>query len=641
MDKDVRNAIERATQKARHILEEDFAEQLDGVFDVRADGRVAEKGGKHLTGRQHLLRDKIVAAIEHKRSVGMKPAEAVADYIRDAAFTTLNRFVALKMLEARDLVQECISRGDASSGFAEFCGLAPAVKIANGAGYRIYIESIFDELSTEVKVLFDRRDAASVLWPKKATFDELLAILNAEDLKGVWNEDETIGWVYQFFNSGEERRKMRDESQAPRNSRELAIRNQFFTPQYVVQFLCDNTLGRIWYEMRKGDTRLGAFCEYMVKPPDDGVVAKKDPRDIRIIDPACGSGHFLLYCFIVLLLIYEEAWADEVAPGYAATGRTLRSDYPTLEDLRKAAPQLILLHNLHGVDIDPRCAQIAQLALWMRAQRAFKEAGIQRGERPIIRRANVVIAEPMPGDIELVEEFAATLRPAIIGKLFEEIVYEMRLAGEMGPLLQIERKLAVSIEKARVAFAEQQKHDAGFLPGLAPVKRQAELDLSGIDNSAFFEKAEEQIFASLKKFVSDAVNGRGTRRKLFADDAEQGIAFVELMGRKFDVVLMNPPFGAGSLVAKKEYEKNYPRTKNDLFAAFVERGVELLHPHGMLGAITSRTGFFLSSFQRWREEILLKEAQPVVFADLGFGVLDSAMVEVAAYCLEKGRREAA
>ena len=205
MDKDVRNAIERATQKGRRILEEDFAEQLDGVFDVRADGRVAEKGGKHLTSRQHLLRDKIVAAIEHKRSLGMKPAEAVADYIRDSAFTTLNRFVALKMLEARDLVQECISRGDVSNGFAEFCGLAPAIKIANGSGYRLYIESIFDELSTEVKVLFDRRDAASVLWPNKATFDELLAILNADELKGVWNEDETIGWVYQFFNSNEER----------------------------------------------------------------------------------------------------------------------------------------------------------------------------------------------------------------------------------------------------------------------------------------------------------------------------------------------------------------------------------------------------------------------------------------------------
>jgi hypothetical protein len=640
VDKDTRNAIERATQKARRLLEEDFAEQLDGVFDVRADGRIASKGGAHLTGRQHLLRDKIVAAIEHKRSAGMKPEEAVADYVRDAAFTALNRFSALKMLEARELVQECVSRGDASSGFAEFCGLAPSLKTADGAGYRLYIESIFDELSTEVKVLFDRRDPASVLWPRKLAFDDLLAILNHADLAGIWSEDETIGWVYQFFNSGEERRKMRDESQAPRNSRELAIRNQFFTPSYVVQFLCDNTLGRIWHGMRGGDTRLSAVCEYLVHNVDGDADcaderAKKDPRDIRIIDPACGSGHFLLYCFLLLLIIYEEAWADHASPESGATGKTLRADYPTLEELRKAAPALILSHNLHGVDIDPRCAQIAQLALWMRGQRAFKEAGVSRSDRPVIRRANIVIAEPMPGDTKLLDEFAATLRPAFMASLFKEIVSEMRLAGEMGALLPIERKLSTSIHSARMAFSEQANRSEVFLPGLAPVKRQGELDLSGIDNFAFFEKAEEQILGSLQKYVSDAVNGRGTRRRLFADDAEQGIAFVETMGRKFDVVLMNPPFGAGSLVAKKEFESSYPRTKNDVYAAFVERGIEMLHELGMLGAITSRTGFFLSSFQRWREEILLKEAPPVVVADLGYGVLDSAMVEVAAYCLEK------
>jgi hypothetical protein len=646
MDKETRNAIERATQKARRLLEEDFAEQLDGVFDVRADGRIASKGGAHLSGRQHLLRDKIVAAIEHKRSAGMKPEEAVADYVRDAAFTALNRFAALKMLEARELVQECVSRGDASSGFSEFCGLAPALKTADGLGYRLYIESIFDELSTEVKVLFDRRDPASVLWPRKLAFDDLLAILNHADLAGIWSEDETIGWVYQFFNSGEERRKMRDESQAPRNSRELAIRNQFFTPSYVVQFLCDNTLGRIWHGMRGGDTRLSTVCEYLVHNADaeedsDDARAKKDPRDIRIIDPACGSGHFLLYCFLLLLIIYEEAWADEASPESGATGRALRADYPTLEELRKAAPALILSHNLHGVDIDPRCAQIAQLALWMRGQRAFKEAGVLRSDRPVIRRANIVIAEPMPGDAKLLDEFAATLRPAFMASLFKEIVSEMRLAGEMGALLPIERKLSTSIQSARVAFAEQTKRSEDFLPGFAPVKRQGELDLSGIDNFAFFERAEGQILDSLQKYVSDAINGRGTRRRLFADDAEQGIAFVETMGRKYDVVLMNPPFGAGSLIAKSEFERSYPRTKNDVYAAFVERGIELLHPHAMLGAITSRTGFFLSSFQKWREEVLLKEAPPVVFADLGYGVLDSAMVEVAAYCLTKNEGVAA
>ncbi len=96
---------------------------------------------------------------------------------------------------------------------------------------------------------------------------------------------------------------------------------------------------------------------------------------------------------------------------------------------------------------------------------------------------------------------------------------------------------------------------------------------------------------------------------------------------------MNPPFGAG---ARREegLRARLSQTRNDVFAAFVERGIGLLNPRGRLGAITSRNGFFLSSFQKWREEILLAKAPPIVFADLGYGVLDSAMVETAAYCLE-------
>ena len=84
-------------------------------------------------------------------------------------------------------------------------------------------------------MLFDRRDPASVLWPKRSTFEALLNVLNAQELKEIWADDETIGWVYQFYNSKEERQAMRDPkqggSQAPRNSRELAVRNQFFTRQ--------------------------------------------------------------------------------------------------------------------------------------------------------------------------------------------------------------------------------------------------------------------------------------------------------------------------------------------------------------------------------------------------------------------------
>ena len=644
MDKDTRNAIERAAQRARQALEEDFTTQLGGTFDVQASGKIAAASGAHLSAEQRFRRDKIIAAIEHKRASGMKPAAAVADFVRDAAFTTLNRFVALKLLETRDLVQECITKGEQSSGFGEFCGMAPGVALLpDGAGYRLYLESLFDELSTGVKVLFDRRDAASLLWPKRATFEALLEILNGEELTGVWAEDETIGWFYQFFNSGDERKKMRDESQAPRNSRELAVRNQFFTPRYVVQFLTDNTLGRTWFEMRNEKTALAERCEYLVRPVDEPAQSRemKDPRNLRILDPACGSGHFLLYSFDLLLTIYEEAWeAGASVPASQATGRTLQEDYPELETLRQAVPALILEHNLYGVDIDPRCAQIAALALWLRAQRAYKELGITPGERRAIHGTHIVVAEPMPGDETLIKEFAAQLNPPLLGDLFEKMVSEMRLAGDLGTLLRVEDGIETELAKARKQFVKQHEN-TGFLPGMETKRSQAELDLSGIDDERFFQEAESIIVSALRDYAESAVGGAHVRRRLFAGDSAQGIALIDIVQTRFDVVLMNPPFGAGSLKAKKEFEKSYPRTKNDVYAAFVERGIQLLHPGGLLGAITSRTGFFLSSFQKWREEILLKEAPPVVFADLGHGVMDAAMVEAAAYCLEKGRGGAA
>ncbi|MEU5880835.1 DNA methyltransferase [Spirillospora sp. NPDC047279] len=605
MDKQARNAIDRATQRARSLLEDEFAEQLEADFDVLRSGKVATQHSPHLTPHQVYQRRKIVAVLEHRLATGMSTASAVTDYIRESAFTTLNRFVALKMLEARELVQECVSKGEESVGYREFCGMASGLPLLpGGAGYRLYIESLFDELSTEVKVLFDRRDPASVLWPRRAPFDELLAILNAQDLAGIWAEDETIGWFYQYFNSENERRRMRDESQAPRNGRELAIRNQFFTPRYVVQFLTDNTLGRIWYEMRGTDTALAERCEYMVCRPGEQFAprSKKDPRDIRVLDPACGSGHFLLYAFDLLIMIYEEAYVDAESPASEVTGRTLAEDYTTLEALRQAIPSLVLAHNLHGVDIDPRCAQIAQLALWLRAQRAYRDFGIGRNARTPIRRSNIIIAEPLVADDQVAADFVGRLNDPELAQILKELVGSLALAGDLGLLLPLESG------------------------GVQPLAPGYEHDL--------LTPPKERLHEALHRFSVDPATRASIRRRLFSDDASYGLGLISIADKRYDTVLMNPPFGSGSARAKKVFDKLYPLTKNDVYAAFVERGIDLLTSRGRLGAITSRSGFFLSRFQKWREEIVLRTAPPVVFADLGNGVLDGAMVETAAYCLE-------
>jgi hypothetical protein len=642
VEKEIRQRLERLTQQARRLLEQELREQLEGRFDILLDGRIPLAPGPHLSSAERIVWEKLVAAVAHKRSQSSSSADAVAAYLREAAFHTLNRFVALKMLEARKLVQECISRGEDSAGFKEFIALAPGLVALSDKGYRLYVETLFDEIAQEVRVLFDRRDPATLLWPRRQALHDLLQALNDPEIASVWGEDETIGWVYQYFNGEDERRQMRAESQAPRNSRELAVRNQFFTPRYVVQFLTDNSLGRTWCEMRAGQTQL-AKLDYLVVP-EEGFDARepKDPRDLRILDPACGSGHFLLYAFDLLAGdprrgfagIYAEAWGSGDGPPSQVTGRSLREDFADEDALRCAVPELVLRHNLYGVDIDPRAAQIAALALWMRAQRAFNDHGVSAAERPLIERTSIVTAEPMPGDRLMIDEFAAALSPPLLGDLFRKITSEMQLAGEMGSLLRIEEALRRSIHEARSRYTEARRE--GFLfPEMAAKVRQQQLDLSGVSDESFFDSVEARIIEELERFAEGASAATSVRRRLFAHDSTEGIAFIDVCRKRFDVVLMNPPFGAGSLAAKKAFETAYPRTRNDVYAAFVECGIELLHPTGYLGAITSRTGFFLSSFQKWREEILLKEAPPIVFADLGQGVLDSAMVEVAAYCLRK------
>lgn len=674
MEQETRNKLQRATQQIRRLLEEEFAEQLEGTFDILASGKILPSAGKHLDARQRLTRQKLVDAIEHIKAGGKNPQEAVEEYTREAAFTFLNRFVALRMLEARGLLQECVSKGDQSSGFKEFCGLAPGLASLPDGGYRLYLECLFDELSVEVKVLFDRRDSASLLWPRRGALTALLNILGQTDLASVWGEDETIGWVYQYFNSVEERKKMREEARVAANSRELAVRNQFFTPRYVVEFLTDNTLGRIWYEMQKGTTRLIDECRYLVRRPcevflsegqeppvdeDDADLdlskeellkktvyilhrAKKDPRDLKTLDPACGSGHFLLYAFDLLISIYEEAWHDVRSPKSQVTGNTLKSDYPQLLQLHAALPGLVLAHNLHGIDIDPRAAQIAALALWMRGQRALNDFGISRNVRPTIAKSNIVCAEPMPGEAAFLDEFvkehlSSSAEDRFLGTLVRKVFESMKLAGEAGSLLMIEADIAEEVAKAKKHWLERPGMKQKTLFEERPTTVQKELDLTrGITDESFWEDAELRIYNALRNYSEQAEHRGAFQKRLFAADTSRGFAFVDNCRHRFDVVLMNPPFGECSMNLEKPMRDKHGSLANDIYVLFIVTMLESLSPRGSIGAITSRAFLTGRDQREFRPRILGNgNGQLRLFADLGLDVLDGAAVETAMYTIEK------
>ncbi|MDA7645314.1 BREX-1 system adenine-specific DNA-methyltransferase PglX, partial [bacterium] len=473
-----------------------------------------------------------------------------------------------------------------------------------------------------------------------------------------WEQDETIGWVYQYFTPKEMREKARSESRSPRNSNELAFRNQFFTPRYVVEFLTDNTLGRIWYEMRKGATKLKDQCRYMIRRPTEIFLnegheppetpeeqdelsqeellkqpvhipnrPKTDPRILKILDPACGSGHFLLHCFDLLLTIYEEAYTDP------DLGPALQHDYPTLDDLRRDAPRLILAHNLHGIDIDYRATQIASLALWLRCQRAYQDMGLKKG-RPSITRSHFVCAEPMPGESQMLKEFVNQLEPRLLGQLLEVIFDKMKLAGEAGSLLKIEEEIKTAITEAK------RQYDIGGIPVQQtlfdkPLKAgEKRYSVQELPNDQFFERAETKVVQALKQYAEKASNIDSHQRHLFAEDAVQGFSFIELCHRRFDVVLMNPPFGMPAKNAKTYIETAFPNSKGDILAHFVERALHLAKETGFVAAISSRTCFYLTRLARFREQVLQGKTHLTCMADFGDGVLD-ATVETAAYVLSR------
>lgn len=734
LDTAARNALARMVGDARGLLVADLSRALEATWGFGTDGtprdveRLADldEGGRSIAHGLRAWHAHLLAAARGTEAVRRK--SAVERMVREAAFTALNRLVALRLCEARGVISDAIRGGMQAEAFSLFADVAQGGLGDRGMTWRAWLDRLCDELAAELPLLFDRGTPASQLAPSTRCLEDVVAVLDRPELELLWEADETIGWVYQYFNTTEDRRAMRGESSAPRDSRELAVRNQFFTPRYVVEFLTDNTLGRMWWEMCGGKTRLVDECRFLYREPgailladlsigaarpawidallrgdatgvpehvsreegcllahcmngydvlhrrglDQGAFmaaqyagyeatgrwpgdaldlwttafvverglrmsegepgedslrrlmclyeqlcaairtegpvlvaqrAKVDPRELRVLDPACGSGHFLLYAFDLLEVIWREAYdVDD------SIGRSLKDAWPDRDAFVREVPALILRYNLWGVDIDPRAAQIAALALWLRAQKSWKR--IPPGQRPEVRKTNIVVAEPMPGERDLFDEFVASLKIPGLRRLMTAMWEKLRPVGEMGVLLRVEDELRAAIEESR----------------------QLSIDDAGTADETpegFWKKAEVKVLDALRSWSEGA--GRGwDQRRMFADDAARGFAFVDLCRQKFDVVLMNPPFGAATEGTIDGLADRYPACGGELYAMFYQRALGICSAMGRVGAITSRSWLALGTLESFRTRVLGNYGDINIAADLGWGVLEATVETVAA-----------
>lgn len=650
ISQNAKKVLERFVSSAKNLLMQNVTELLQQYYGIWADGHTipVEQLANQDTDIVHtarMLRERmkhLLAALPETEA--NKERLAVGQLIAEQAFTQLNRFCALRMCEERDLILESVRAGYDSVGFQSYDAIAQQTAMPKYNRYKWYLHSIFDELSIELPAVFDRFSPYGLVFPDENTLLKLLDLINDTQLSewydeqngitvNFWMEDETLGWMFQDYNSLEERRKMREESNKPRNSREMAVRNQFFTPEYIVRFLTDNSLGRIWYEMTKGQSRIGEEkCHYMVRRPDETIEERaiKEPTEILSLDPTCGSMHFGLYLYEVYEYIYMDAWDNH--PELLIPYREIH----TRESFHREVPRLILENNIFGCEIDPRALQLAALNLWLRAQRSYGEMGIPAGERPLIRKSNLVLAEAMPGNKRLLKGLMDELDKPM-QRLLTTIWDKMKFVGEAGLLFKMEKEISDDIEYLRKNWSKVNQNRN--LKVFDTEERRAEVMAANEarrelrhHKDEFFEEITERLQAALQELSSRLSEEEGYENALFSEDATRGFAFIELCQKRFDCIVMNPPFGEGSEHTSQYLNDNYPAWSKNLVCAFFDRMQEMLDDEGKLGAIFDRTVMIKSSYEAFRRRNLCGFI--TACADTGWGVLD-ASVETSTLVLNK------
>ena len=578
---DGRSRLERLVGQARERLEQDLAVRASGQFGIDSDGSIADETDLRLDRSGLTDRREIVEVVHFLESEGRSPAEAVARLIREAVFTHLNRLVAIRIAEELDILPPSLAEGERSQGYLDVRELAPLLASDDTNGYWAYLRLCGDELAGDVPNLFDARNPLLALAPSPAALRDLVTLFADPECCDLWTASDCLGWAYQFFNTAEDRRKARyrddGSPKAPETSEDLAVRNQFFTPRYVVDFLVQNSLGRRLLDSDPQSPLLDDL-PLLVDPPTE-LGLPVDLAEISVLDPACGSGHFLLGAYDLL----EKAWSH------------------TGVEPRDAAPSI--LKSLWGIDIDLRCVQVASAALLLRARRACP-----RGELP---RPNIICARALPatatGFDELIERLDPTKR-ALLTALTELL----EQAPVLGPLLRLEDRIEEVI--------------LGSIAGSPGGALARAVDPGTI------VRLRDELLEELGTFAASTTASPAER--LLVAEANDAVRFVMALQHRYDAVLQNPPFGDPVPDTKSYLKAAYPwipSRNHNLLAAFVGRSLELCKPNeGYVGAITARSGMFLTTFESWRKQILLGH-RLVALADLGHGVMEQALVEAAAY----------
>lgn len=438
-----------------------------------------------------------------------------------------------------------------------------------GEAYRLLVVAACNAWHQAMPFLFERiDDYTELLMPDDLLSGNSILAYTREAMTPAACKDlatdepvvEVIGWLYQFYISEKKDAVFeglkKNQKIAPEN---IPAATQLFTPHWIVRYLVDNSLGRLWL-LNRPASRLAEQMAYYIPPekPETDFLRINGPEDIKVCDPACGSGHILTYAFDLLYAIYEEE-------GYDAA----------------EIPERILTHNLHGVELDERAGELAAFALTMKA-RARQRRFFNKRVKP-----NITVLEKVGFSPEELDEYM----------------------GHVGRDL-----FTYGLRETLQQFSEADNFGSLIVPKVGNVADVlATLEAKDMAGNLFLAETHQRVLKVLR--------------------------MAEALGPRYAVVVANPPYmgGKGMNGRLSTWAKeNYPTSKSDLFAMFIERNLDLTVRGGAVAMITMQSWMFLSSFEALRSRIL-NQHTILSMAHLGARAFDSIggeVVSTTAFVLE-------
>lgn len=596
-------AIWARTELIMRVTQRAYYYGVDGESQANPDA--SEVNGRLLTEDERRRRRKLVLKVQEK---------GFQNVMEEAAYTWFNRFAALRYMEvngvlptrvrvfsnregafAPQILDECLTMENLD-GLDKSVLFDLKEKDATEDLYKYLLITQCNALGSILPVMFQQiEDYTELLLPDNllregSVIHKMVTEIEEDD----WRDQvQIIGWLYQYYNSEPKDAVFAALKKNIKVSKEnIPAATQLFTPDWIVRYMVENSLGRLWTEHKcaaddtKSEKELAEGYEwkyYLPEAEQEPEVAAKlkelresrkdlNPTEIKVIDPCMGSGHILVYCFDILVQIYKDA-------GYR----------------EKDIPELILKNNLYGLDIDDRAYQLAYFAVMMRAWNYNHRILVKRIEPNLcaIQESNG-LAKWSELTLDMSGEQQLNLESQFV-QLADELIEKFQDAKEYGSILDVADK------------------DYGAL--LTYIKELQENSVLDLSMAAWLHEVGERLPGLVKQ--------------------------AQIMGQKYDVVVTNPPYmGSGNMEPKlSDYvKKNYPDSKSDLFATFIKKSMALIVSKGFMSMITMQSWMFLSSFEELRKEIMNQQISSLIHIGYNsFPEINSKVAQAVSFviCKEK------